>query len=109
MPKKAVSVTLEQDNLLWLRGRAAVLGHRSLSDALDTIVTDARLAGRVPADSIRSVAGTVDISAADPGLDLADAALRTLFDESLRRPLLVRDSRPGYAARKSPRARRRRG
>ena len=99
-------MTLERDNLLWLRGRAAALKHRSLSDALDAIVTDARMAGPVAPGTIRSVAGTVDISLADPGLDQADAAIRMLFDESLRRPLLVRDERPGYARRKSPGMRR---
>lgn len=109
MAKKAVSVTLEQDNLLWLRGRAAALKHRSLSDALDAVVTGARLAGPVAPGSIRSVAGTLDISTADPGLDQADAAVRALFDESVRRPVLVRDERPAYRPHQSSRAGRRRG
>jgi hypothetical protein len=59
--------------------------------------------------SIRSVAGTVDIGLADAGLDHADEAIGALFDESLKRPLLVRDERPPYRAPKPSRRGRRRG
>ena len=42
MPKQPVSVTLDADNLLWLRARAVSRKRRSLSDALDEILTAAR-------------------------------------------------------------------
>ena len=40
MPKRAVSVTLETDNLLWLRGQARGAPRRSLSEVLDRLVTE---------------------------------------------------------------------
>lgn len=43
MNKRAISVTLSKDNLLWLRGRAIVNGKRSLSSTLDEIIDTARL------------------------------------------------------------------
>jgi hypothetical protein len=45
MPKQPLSVTLDRDNLLWLRGRADGRKRKSLSDALDEIITAARLGG----------------------------------------------------------------
>ena len=81
MPKKPLSVTLEEDNILWLKGRTRAGKQRSLSEALDTVVTAARTRG--DASDARSVVGTVDIAAADPALRGADAALRALFDASL--------------------------
>jgi hypothetical protein len=83
MPKFPVSVTLDQDNLLWLKGRAASTKRRSLSEALDQVVTAARLGGR--SGEARSVIGTVDIGAEDPGLDRADATVHALFEASTRR------------------------
>lgn len=81
MPKQPISVTLEEDNILWLKGRAHAAKRRSLSDALDQVVTAARTLGQ--AAGARSVAGTIDIAASDPGLTSADAALRRMFDVSL--------------------------
>jgi hypothetical protein len=95
MPKRAVSITLETDNLTWLRGRAGASGE-SVSGLLDQIVTRARQEGRV--GQARSVAGTIDIDSSDPFLERADAAVRAAFDASLGRPLLVRKT-------KSPRRR----
>jgi len=100
MPKKALSVTLGEDNLLWLRGRASSRKKRSLSDALDDILTEARQGGR-GASPARSVVGTLDIGHEDPMLEHADAYVRTTFDQSLGRPFSVRE-RPGSTA-KSPR------
>jgi hypothetical protein len=97
MPKRPISVTLEDDNVLWLRGRAASAKRRSLSDALDQVVTAARLGGQ-PGER-RSVVGTVDIAAADPGLDRADDALRSLFDALVSRPSLVREPLPTHGTR----------
>jgi hypothetical protein len=93
MPKKPLSVTLDDANLLWLKGRAAGRKKRSLSDALDEILTEARRGG-IGADAARSVVGTIDVAEDDPGLDRADAAVRALVDESLHRPVLVRESPP---------------
>jgi hypothetical protein len=104
MGKEAISVTLDADNITWLRGRATAGGSRSVSDLLDQIVTAARSArGPVVA---RSVAGTIAIDAGDPTLDTADAAVRALFDASLGRPMMARESRPAYGARKSTKRRR---
>jgi len=85
MPKKAVSVTLDRDNLFWLKGQTAAAGARSVSDTLDRLITEARVAGRVRPDSIRSVVGTIDIADDDPGLDRADAYVRSLVRESIDR------------------------
>ena len=98
MPKQPVSVTLDENNLLWLRGRAAGAKRRSLSEALDDVVTSARLGGQ-PGD-VRSVVGTVDVSPDDLALDRADAAVRRLFEASVSRPWLVKESPPVYGSRK---------
>ena len=104
MAKKPVSITLDEANLLWLKGRVAGRKKRSLSDALDQILTEARHGGH-GADAARSVVGTIDIAMDDPNLDQADAAVRMLFDESANRPFLVRETPPATAraARKAPR------
>jgi len=104
MPKKPLSVTLDQENLLWLQGRAASRKRRSLSDALDEIVTTARLGG-LAADAPRSVVGTIDIAADDPDLAKADAYVREVFERSQAQSWLVRERPP---ARRRP-ARSRRG
>ena len=108
MPKKAVSLTLDEANLLWLRGRGH--GQGNLSAAVDDLITAAR-AGRlgVPA-AVRSVVGSIDIAAADPRLEGADQAIRDLFAASLARPLRVPEARESYQpARPMKRSRRRRG
>jgi hypothetical protein len=110
MPKRPVSVTLEADNLLWLRARATGAKRRSLSDLLDEIVTAARVAAH--GDSIRSVVGTVDIPPDDPDLERANALLRAEFEASLARPLLLHEAKSVYRTdrvRISPRPARRRG
>lgn len=98
MPKSPVSVTLNDDNLLWLKGRAAARKKRSLSDALDDILTQARQGG-VGGDATRSVVGTIDVSVDDPNLDSADAAVGALFDASFGRPVVVKESQPAYGKR----------
>ena len=107
MPKKPVSVTLESDNLLWLRGRTASGKHRSLSEALDDVVTAARL-GALPGES-RSVAGTVDIAGDDPGLDRADVYVRALYDASVSRPFLLKETPQPFGTAKSRARKSRRG
>jgi hypothetical protein len=99
--KKAVSVTLGEENLLWLRGQAAASASGSLSEVLDRLVYDARSGGRVHAATIRSVVGTVDLPPDDEDLAGADSYVRALFDRSLRRPILVKKNSPRYRRRKA--------
>ena len=94
MPKKPVSVTLEADNLTWLRGRTLSGKGRSLSETLDDVVRAARVGGR-PGD-VRSVVGTVDIAASDPDLKGANADVAAVFDTSVARPTLLRERPPAY-------------
>jgi Arc/MetJ-type ribon-helix-helix transcriptional regulator len=107
MPKQPVSVTLDRENLLWLRARVARGRRRSLSDALDELITQARREG--PAGDARSVVGTVDIAADDPGLERADAFLQAEFDASLERSILAREDRPAFDPAGAPRRKPRRG
>jgi len=88
-------VTLETDNVTWLKGRAGAAGD-SVSEVLDQIVTAARQSGRI--GPTRSVIGTIDIDTSDPLLAGADAAVRSLFDVSLGRPLVAREGRAKYRA-----------
>jgi hypothetical protein len=102
MPKKAVSLTLDEANLLWLRGRGH--GRGNLSAAVDDLITEAR-AGRLGAPApVRSVVGTIDLAADDPELARADAVVRELFARSLSQPLHLRVASKTDAA--VPRARR---
>jgi hypothetical protein len=94
MSKRAISVTLHSDNLTWLKARAGAVGARSVSDLLDRIVADARRA--TPGGAVRSVVGTIDIDSSDPLLTGADDILRTLFDGSLGRPMMVKETRAPY-------------
>jgi hypothetical protein len=100
MPKTPLSVTLDEANLLWLKGRVAGRKMRSLSEALDEILTAARRGGR-GADTPRSIVGTVDLADDDQGLDRADAAVRAIFEESAARPFLVRKRSPATRATKA--------
>jgi hypothetical protein len=106
MPKRAVSITLDEANLLWLKGQG--YGHGNLSAAVDDLITAAR-AGRfgVPA-AVRSVVGTIDLAADDPELERADSVVRDLFAASLARPLQLSESRGPYEpVRRAKRSRRR--
>lgn len=82
MNKQAISVTLDRDNLLWLRGQARASRRTSISGALDRLIAEARARGQVREGAIRSVVGTVHIASTDPGLRGADAALRALFQSA---------------------------
>jgi hypothetical protein len=106
MPKKPLSVTMEEENIVWLKGRAMAGKQRSLSEALDRVVTAARTRG--DAAGARSVVGTVDIAAGDPALLGADAAVRAMFDASIafRAPLGDKPARrPAKAAARKAAAR----
>src|SRR5688572_4720128 len=105
MPKKALSVTLDQANVAWLRGRARLAGG-NFSDALDKVVTHARIGRGAILGVNTSVVGMVDLSA-DPTLAKADAAVRDGFAESLSRPFEVHEAPPRTA--RSARAKQRRG
>jgi hypothetical protein len=97
MPKKAVSVTLAEENLLWLRGQARSAGARSLSEVLDRVISRARTTGAGHEAAVRSVKGTIRISSTDPGLLQADAAIRALFPRSRQRRSKTVDHRPKRA------------
>jgi len=85
MSKKAVSVTLHPDNLLWLRTRVKAKGGRSLSEALDGIITEARAGAGASAAEVRSVAGNARIPRSEEGLSEAGAQVAALFSRSIRR------------------------
>ena len=105
MPKAAVSVTLDRDNLRWLEARQLASGARSLSQTLDDVVTAARRTAGTPGVP-RSVVGTVTLMPDDPDLTGADDYLRGLFAASLSRPFgsagVARERLP--ARQKRPRA-----
>ena len=104
MAKQAISVTLEADNLTWLKGRAGAPGVRSVSELLDQLVTAARASGQV--GSSRSVVGTIDVDAGDPWLEGAADEIRTLYETSLARPLMVKETAPVSGAGRKRKARR---
>ena len=93
MTRRAISVTLESDNVTWLKGRAGA-ERESVSELIDQLVTSARSGTR--AGPARSVVGTIDIHESDPLLDRADAAVRAAFAALLGRPAIVRE-RPATA------------
>ena len=102
MPKKPVSLTLEETNLLWLKGRARVLAGGSLSEAVDQLIDEAR-AGRLgAAEPPRSVVGTIDVPD-ETMLAAANAELRGLFTGSLDRVIFVQEDRPVSKTGKRPR------
>ena len=86
-----MSVTIEEDNLIWLKARAAASPRGSLSAVLDQLVAEARTQGWGGAGAMASVAGTIDLPADDPELEQASAYVRTLVERSLARPMAVRE------------------
>ena len=106
MPRKGISVTLQDDNLLWLKSRTVATKGRSLSETLDALVTAARTTGDVPASALRSVVGTIDVADDDPNLERADEYIRSAMTTSLSRPILVRKDPPPDGARKAKGSRR---
>jgi hypothetical protein len=81
MAKKAISLTLSQDNLLWLRAETKSRRSRSVSETLDRLLDELRVREGISAK--RSVVGMVRIDETDPKLEKADAMLRALFSRSL--------------------------
>jgi hypothetical protein len=91
--RRAISVTIEEDNLLWLKGQAAGTSRGSISAVLDRLVTEARTQG-ASMSIMMSVAGTIDLPPDDPDLEAASAYVGETFDRSLRRPMLVKEGPP---------------
>ena len=106
MPKTGISVTLRDDNLLWLKSRTLAAKKRSLSETLDEIVTAARVGGGHHAGA-RSVSGTIDIADDDPGLEKADDYIRGIVRSSLTLPVLVREGSNDRASGRPKKGRRR--
>lgn len=105
MPKQAISLTLDIDNLTWLKGRVGAAGARSVSELLDQLVSEARASGTTGPS--RSVVGTVDIDPSDPNLERADETVRAMYEASVRRPLMLRERRPAYGVPTRPKKKRR--
>jgi len=85
MSKQAISVTLEADNLAWVRGRALAAGRLSVSEMLDRLIEGARTGGAGSGPGVRSVVGTVEVAPGDPELLTADEAVRALLTRSVAR------------------------
>jgi hypothetical protein len=90
--RKAISITLSRDNLLWLRGQAGRTPRGSVSEVLDGLVSEARQAGRTTPEAVRSVVGAAALPEDDPELVEADAYIRGLYAASAQQPLLVRET-----------------
>jgi len=105
LARKSISVTIDESNLLWLRGRG--YGRGNLSAALNDLITAARAGQLGTPPPARSVVGTIDLPADDPALERADDVVRDLFARSLSRPMMVREpragERPGSRARRTGR------
>jgi hypothetical protein len=84
--KTPVSVTLADDNLLWLKGQAAATTRGNVSEVLDRLIQKARTGGAQEI-AVRSVAGTIDLPA--DALDESGLHMRDLFERSIRRPLTL--------------------
>src|SRR5262245_35242335 len=101
MPKKPVSLTLEEANLVWLKGRARILTGGSISEAVDQLVAEARTGRLGASHGPGSVVGTIDL-ADDPALTGADSAIRELFASSLSRPFTVHEVPDGAHGKRGP-------
>ena len=106
MGKQAISVTLDADNIVWLKARTGAAGARSVSELLDQLITTVRQSRH--AGPSRSVVGTVDIDPSDPLLAHADEVIRAMFDKSIGKPLIVRETSPESRVRR-PSTKKRRG
>jgi hypothetical protein len=98
--KRAISVTIGEDNLLWLKGQAGASAAGSVSAVIDRLVREARTGGRTDAGAIRSVIGSVDLPPDDEDLAGADAYVRDLFERSLARPMHARERPPAPKAKR---------
>jgi hypothetical protein len=102
LAKQAISVTLDADNLTWLKEKQAPAASGSVSELLDQLVTAARESGRIGPS--RSVVNTIDIDENDPLLETADGVVRTMYERSVGRPLMIKETPAVYGvSRKKPR------
>ena len=85
MAKKAISVTLDKSNLLWLYDQTIRGGARNMSDAINRLITAARARDGWPVGPPRSVAGMVKLDPADPDLTKAQKFVRDEFARSIAR------------------------
>jgi hypothetical protein len=99
MAKKPVSLTLDEANVVWLRGRT--YGRGNLSAVVDELITKARTSKLGDTSGVRTVVGTIDIAVDDPLLEGADATVRELFAASLSRPARVKEVSRSYAVTKT--------
>jgi hypothetical protein len=79
MSKRAISVTIEAENLLWLKARTRATGSRSISAVLDDMVTEVRKAP----GPVTSTVGWVSFPEGEDGLRRGKEDIRELFDRSL--------------------------
>ena len=89
MSKTAISVTLSADNLLWLKARTLATGIRSMSAALDGLLTAERRAS----GPVTSVVGFVSFPEGEEGLRRGAEEIRALFDRSLSKGAVRRRRR----------------
>ena len=92
--KRAISVTIDEDNLLWLKGLAGASASGSVSEVVDRLIGEARAGGRTSAAAVRSVVGSIDLPRDDEDLAGADAYVGAVFARSLARPMAVRERPP---------------
>ena len=102
MPKKAVSITLDESNLLWLKGRARVRAGGSLSEAVDQLIAEARAGTLGAAEPPRSVVGTIEVPD-DAVLTAASVDLGSVFTATLDRPVFMEETRAAMRSAKSSR------
>ncbi len=79
MSKQAISVTLNPDNLVWLKGRSRVEGLGSISECLDRLITRARF-GRDSPPPVHTMKGALAALApaiASGGLGVSEAIWQT--------------------------------
>ena len=91
-------MTLDTDNLIWLRAQAGPGG--SVSRIVDRLVGEARAGGRRLGTTARSVAGTVVLRNFDPAT--ADRDLRALFDGALGGNAAIHEQRARYDRKRRP-------
>jgi hypothetical protein len=89
--KKAISVTLRSDNLLWLKAQAAARSRGNVSEIVDRLIHEARTARATDRTAMRSVVGTIDLPD-DESLAEADVHVKAMFERSLSRPMPVRET-----------------
>src|SRR3954468_198031 len=91
--KNAISITVSRDNLLWLKARAASQTQGNVSELIDTLLREARGAAQADRSGAISVVGTIDLPD-DDALAESGSYVKAMFDKSLARPMLVRETPP---------------